>query len=102
MSVERDGVRALAELARLRLDDVELHRLTGDVNRILDHVAALAEVRDVPDAHDATAWDPGAVPGGGAPAPDPLLRPPSDIAPEWRDGFFLVPRLPGVQAEDGA
>jgi len=31
--------------------------------------------------------------------PTPLERPPADIAPEFQEGFFLVPRLPAM--EDG-
>lgn len=29
--------------------------------------------------------------------PDPLTRLPEQFAPDWRNGFFVVPRLPAVQ-----
>lgn len=33
---------------------------------------------------------------------DPLLEPPEALAPEWREGFFLLPRLPGLDADADA
>ena len=34
--------------------------------------------------------------------PDALRREIGSFAPDWREGFFVVPPLPGVHAEDGA
>ena len=34
------------------------------------------------------------------PGPDGLAVPPSYLAPEWRDGFFTVPRLPPHDAAE--
>jgi hypothetical protein len=31
------------------------------------------------------------------PPPDGLAYPPSEIAPDWQDGFFTVPRLDAMK-----
>lgn len=92
MSVGPEDVRRFARLARLVLDDGELERLTGEVNRILEHVDALAEVEAGSGEEEELS------PSELAPteAPEPLGRGPAELAPEWGEGFFLVPRLPGV------
>ena len=92
MAVSPDDVRRLAALARLALDDGQAEAMAAQLTDILGHVDGLDTLSD-----DGTA------PGGdGAPAPlradlpgaDALDREPADFAPEWRDGFFTVPRLP--------
>lgn len=96
MSVSREDVDRIASLARLRLRPEESHRMVGELNSILTHVDALssADVEGVepytvgPDA--APLREPSAVP------PDALLRGPADFAPDWRQGLFAVPRLPGL------
>ena len=94
MSVQKDDVRRIAELARLRLGDEELDRFTQQLNSILGHMDALAEL----DAEAAEA-EAQARPQAGAPlrseavSPDVLQRAPAELATAWRDGFFVVPRL---------
>lgn len=94
MSVERADVERIAELARLRLGDAELDRFTVQLNGILAHMDQLAEL----DAEAAEA-ESQAAPEAGAPlradtvGPDALRRPPSEIATDWKHGFFVVPRL---------
>ena len=46
MSVDRAEVARIAALARLRLDDDEVERLTEEMNRILQHATRLREVSD--------------------------------------------------------
>ena len=94
MAVGKDDVRRIAELARLRLGDADIERFTGQLNSILGHMDRLADL----DAEAAQA-EAQAGPEAGAPlrseevGPDPLRRAPSEIATEWREGFFVVPRL---------
>ena len=94
MPVAREDVVRIAELARLRLSDGEVDRFTGQLNSILGHMDALAEL----DA-EAAEVEAQAAPDAGTPlrdedaAPDALERAPRDIATDWRDGFFVVPRL---------
>ncbi len=92
MSIGRDDVIHVAKLAELAVKDEDLTRLVDQLNRIVDYVAQLDQApadgaSDLflpgPD-HVALRQDvPGSV---------PLARPPADFAPEFRDGFFLVPR----------
>ena len=73
----------------------DVDRLTAQLDGIVAYVGQLA-----------TLGDPGvgAIPVPARAAvlredrvdPIPLSRPLADLAPEFRDGFFLVPRLPGM------
>ena len=95
MSVERDEVLRIAKLARLRLSERELERMTADLNSILEHVDQLRELEEeAPGAGDGRQEGPSTRPDeawGGERGLDP-----SRSAPEWRDGFFLVPPPPGL------
>lgn len=101
MSVSGDEVRRIAALARLRPDEAQVERLTGELNRILEHVDTLSEV-DVSGVEEplrlperpVSFRDP-------ALGPDPLeAGAPGEAAPDWRDGFFVVPRLPALEGDD--
>ena len=101
MSVSRRDVEHIAALAQLRLSADELSRFERELNDILTHVDALAAAET---EEDATPWaEGGAAPQRepGAVGPDPLVRPPSSLAPDWRDGLFAVPRLEALGAQPG-
>jgi aspartyl-tRNA(Asn)/glutamyl-tRNA(Gln) amidotransferase subunit C len=92
MSIGRDEVLHVARLAELAVRENEVDRLVQQLNRIVDYVAQLDEV---PADHQAAPFLPGPaqVPlRADTPGPVPLARPPSAMAPEFADGFFLVPR----------
>ena len=105
MAVSTQEVRHIARLARLCLDEDEVECMARDMSSILEFIAVLGGRTLEVEAPD----DP---PPGGEPAhragpgddldttaetrSDPLARPPSRFAPAWKDGFFVVPRLPGV------
>lgn len=119
MSVTRADVDRIAELARLRFDDDEADRLTGEMNRILEHADRLrAADSGGEDAAGAAGSTGGVVPSDGAPGErassdhdvrgaradgadgrDQLVRPPADFSPRFEEGFFVVPPPHGVQAE---
>jgi aspartyl-tRNA(Asn)/glutamyl-tRNA(Gln) amidotransferase subunit C len=92
MSIGRNEVLHVAKLAELAVREGELDRLVDQLNRIVDYVAQLDQV---PADRMAAPFLPGPqsvelredVPG-----PVPLARPPAEFAPEFTDGFFLVPR----------
>jgi Asp-tRNA(Asn)/Glu-tRNA(Gln) amidotransferase C subunit len=114
MSVGRDQAERIAHLARLRFDDDELTLITAELNHILDYVEALKEAE--PRTGESAADGPRHLPTGGAPTvaecaatrdaaaeePDVLAGGVGALAPEWKDGFFVVPPLPGIQREDDA
>jgi aspartyl-tRNA(Asn)/glutamyl-tRNA(Gln) amidotransferase subunit C len=93
MSIGRDEVLHVAQLAELAVREAELDRLVEQLNRIVDYVAQLDRV---PAADRMTEPF---VPGPRSVAlredvvgPVPLARPPAQFAPEFAEGFFLVPR----------
>jgi aspartyl-tRNA(Asn)/glutamyl-tRNA(Gln) amidotransferase subunit C len=82
----------VAKLAELAVREEELDRLVDQLNRIVDYVAQLDAV---PVDEMAEPFLPGPAKAslredvaGGV----PLARPPAALAPEFVDGFFLVPR----------
>lgn len=88
-----DELAVTARLAGLRLTGAELNRLAHELNDILSHVDELRQVdltAVAPFRHEATS--PALRPD--LPGADRLDIPPSYLAPEWRGGFFTVPRLP--------
>ena len=92
MSIGRDQVLHVAKLAELAVDAQELERLVDQMNRIVDYVAQLDQVATEPQS-EAFLPGPSSVAlrddvGG----PMPLARPPAELAPEFREGSFLVPR----------
>jgi len=92
MSIERDEVLHVAKLAELAVPEGELDRLVDQMNRIVGYVAQLDQV---PADRMTEVFQPG--PPSVALREDregaePLVRSPADLAPEFRDGFFLVPR----------
>lgn len=101
MTVDRSEVIRIAALAKLRLRDEEVDRLTGELNDVLEHCRTLANV----DVSDEGSGD-GST--GGAPerrpaslSKDVLGASIADLAPSSRDGFFLVPVLPALDARGG-
>jgi aspartyl-tRNA(Asn)/glutamyl-tRNA(Gln) amidotransferase subunit C len=104
MSVTREDVLHIAQLARLGIDSERADQLTRELSAILAHMEVLSQVdtSTVP----ATAG----VGSGGTPLrPDASIAPPmtgtlESFAPAMRDGFFIVPRLATHEdsAESGA
>lgn len=92
VSIGREDVLHVARLAELAVREGELDRLVEQMNRIVEYVAQLDQV---PADHIAEPFLPGPAAvelRPDVPAPVPLARPPAEFAPEFRDGFFLVPR----------
>lgn len=102
MSVTREEVFRMARLARLALDEEEADGLLEDLNQILEHMESLGEVRTEPpeDADDAHRKGPVRLRDGREEEPDRLVRDPAHTAPAWKDGFFVVPRLPAVEGAE--
>jgi aspartyl-tRNA(Asn)/glutamyl-tRNA(Gln) amidotransferase subunit C len=93
MSVTPEEITRLALLARLPLAPGGADALRADLDAILAHVRTLGAL-----AHRSTQPFAGTGPGyarlrddGGL--PDTMLLTADALAPEWEDGFFIVPRL---------
>ena len=92
MSIGRDEVLHVARLAELAVRDDEVERLVQQMNRIVDYVAQLDEVPPEEQAAPFLSGPPQVPLRADTPGPVPLARPPAAFAPEFADGFFLVPR----------
>jgi aspartyl/glutamyl-tRNA(Asn/Gln) amidotransferase C subunit len=97
VSIGRDEVVHVATLAELAVKDEDLPRLVEQLNRTVDYVAQLDRLPA--DAGGEAGTVPVFLPGPDqvtlredAPGSVPLARPPAEFAPEFADGFFLVPR----------
>lgn len=88
--------------------------MARDMSSILEHMAVLggvaleaAPTSSVPRSENSPPPTGEDLDGTGSPAgeretaPDSLERPLARMAPDWRDGFFVVPRLPGVAGASG-
>jgi aspartyl-tRNA(Asn)/glutamyl-tRNA(Gln) amidotransferase subunit C len=92
MTIGREEVLHVAKLAELAVSETELDRLVEQLNRIVDYVAQLDEVRS-DSVRDAFLPGPPTVRlREDVEGPMPLVRPPAALAPEFEDGFFVVPR----------
>ena len=93
MSVTRDEVLKIAQLAELDVDEEALPVLAEQMSRILDYVAQISGVAASEGAKpfipgpDALRFRPDEV------RPAPLAFGPATLAPAFKDGFFLVPKL---------
>jgi aspartyl-tRNA(Asn)/glutamyl-tRNA(Gln) amidotransferase subunit C len=92
MSIGRDEVLQVAKLAELAVPEGELQRLVDQMNRIVEYVATLNEVPADRIAEPFIAGPRAVKLREDVPGEFPLARRPADLAPEFRDGFFLVPR----------
>lgn len=89
MTLTADDVRRIAALARIGVDEERIPHLMRELDGILAQMAVLARVTAhapaaPPDGMPLAADEPGSV---------PLDRPREALAPEMREGFFIVPRL---------
>ena len=97
MTVTREQIRRIAELAELAVDDATAAELEVQLNRILGYVEQLGEL-----PKDDTARDERAVGlRRDEPSADTLAERPAHWAPAFRGELFVVPRLGSAAPEDG-
>lgn len=92
MSIGLDEVLHVAKLAELAVKESEFRRLVEQMNRIVNYVATLDEVPADRIAEPYLAGPPSVALREDVEGAMPLARPPSAMAPEFANGFFLVPR----------
>lgn len=93
--IDEQTVRRVAELARLELGDDEVARLAGELEAILGHFEQLEDV-DLEAAEERADDEDRSAIRADAPGTEPLAFGPDEMAPDWRGGHFVVPRLPGL------
>lgn len=98
--IDRDRARRIADLARLELGEREVERIAGELGSILRHFSELETVDPEPGARPVLG-DLSPRLRADVPSSDPLSRPPGELAPDWRDGFFVVPRLSAMSSDGG-
>jgi len=102
MSVTREAVLKIAQLAELDVDEETLPLLAEQMSRILEYVAQIGAVAATESARpfvpgpDAARFRPDEV------KPWPLAFGPQKFAPAFKDGFFLVPKLGQFEEAEGA
>jgi aspartyl-tRNA(Asn)/glutamyl-tRNA(Gln) amidotransferase subunit C len=101
MSVTREEVLRIAELARLRLSADDVGRMTAELNSILRHVEELGELdlEGVAAMGLAAEWE--APLRADVPGADRLMVPIEQLAPAAAEGFFTVPRLAALDHTAG-
>jgi aspartyl-tRNA(Asn)/glutamyl-tRNA(Gln) amidotransferase subunit C len=93
MSVTQDDVVRIARLAELEVDDAALPELVEQLSRILDYVAQLSAatgnngLRPFVPGPDAIRFR------ADEENPWPLAAGPDELAPVFKGGFFVVPKL---------
>ena len=92
MSIGLDEVLHVAQLAELAVKESEFRRLVEQMNRIVNYVATLDEVPGDRIAEPFLAGPESLTLREDVEAPMRLAHPPAAMAPEFADGFFLVPR----------
>jgi aspartyl-tRNA(Asn)/glutamyl-tRNA(Gln) amidotransferase subunit C len=97
MSIGRKDVLHVARLAELAVADGDMPTLVEQLGRIVDFVAQLNEVPAGEEAPPFVAGPAQVTLREDVIAPIPLSRTPEQMAPEFRDGLFLVPRLGAME-----
>jgi aspartyl-tRNA(Asn)/glutamyl-tRNA(Gln) amidotransferase subunit C len=92
MSIGLDEVLHVAKLAELAVKESEFRRLVEQMNRIVDYVAQLNQVPADSAVEPFLAGPQSVALREDVEGAMPLARPPAAMAPEFADGFFLVPR----------
>ncbi len=97
MTISRDEVLHIARLAEIAVDEAELATLVSQLNRIVDYVAQLEAAPDEGQGDDFLPGPARVALRDDRVRSEPLAHPPATLAPAWRDGYFVVPRLSAME-----
>jgi aspartyl-tRNA(Asn)/glutamyl-tRNA(Gln) amidotransferase subunit C len=95
VTITPEDLARIARLAELDIGEADLTRLAGELDGIVAYVGQLTSLA-ASDDRPAAGHPEGVALRDDRVDPIPLDRPPADFAPEFQDGFFLVPRLPAM------
>lgn len=93
MSVSAEEVLRLARLAELAIDPAELPALTTQLDRIVGFVAQLSGLEAEGRSDEGSVGTASARLRADEVRPATMARGPAEFAPEFVEGFFVVPRL---------
>jgi aspartyl-tRNA(Asn)/glutamyl-tRNA(Gln) amidotransferase subunit C len=99
MAIDRSDLSRIAELARLSLSEAEAERLTQDCQAILQYFETIRGIGA--DGDESEAAERAAPLREDRTDCDPLEGRLDELAPAWRDGYFVLPRLPAMDGETG-
>ena len=99
MRISPDEVLKVARLAELAVAEADLPTLVRQFNDIVGYVAQLDALPAEDDIAPFVPGPPAVRWREDVVAPEPLALPPAAIAPAFRDGFFVVPRLASMEPE---
>jgi len=97
MKIVREDVLHVAQLAALKVDEADLPGLTAQMARIVEFVAQLSEVPSGEQAPPFLAGPEAVAMRKDEVRPQQLGRVPADFAPDFAQGYFLVPRLGAME-----
>lgn len=100
MTIRPEEIEGIARLAALEVSAEALPELAAELTAIVGYVGQLSELETSPGEERAVG--PSAAPlRADRVVPAELSRDPAALAPEFRDGFFLVPRIEAGADVDG-
>lgn len=97
MRIGAREVRHISQLAEIAVDDDELPALVEQLDRIVEFVAQLEAGAAEPVIEPFVPGPPQVAWREDVVAPVPLAIPPAALAPAWREGYFVVPRLAAME-----
>lgn len=99
MTIGAEDVRHVARLAELAVAEADLPTLAAQLEAIVAFVTQLSEV-DIPAGTGVTTVGPERLLlREDRVDPIPMTRTPAEMAPAFREGFFVVPKLGGLAEE---
>jgi aspartyl-tRNA(Asn)/glutamyl-tRNA(Gln) amidotransferase subunit C len=99
MSIKREDVLHVAQLAELKVTEPEVAALVPQLNGIVAFVAQLAEAEIPAGTAEFTGGPARVTLRDDIVRPEPLERSAERTAPDWQDGFYVVPRLAHQEGE---
>ncbi len=100
MSVSRDEIEQIARLAALAVDDETMDELTQQIGDILNYIAQFEQVPHDEAPAGYRAGPAHLVLRDDVVDPTKLTRPVGELAPEFAEGFFLVPKVAGLGGDE--
>jgi len=93
MKIDRDEARRIADLAHLEFEDAALDRMADEMTKILGYIDQLNEVDT--SGFEERAADEATPMRADEPRPSLDREAVAKNAPNWKDGFFVVPKVIG-------